>query len=394
MSFSETRAGISAVVDIFDQHDLFDFLDNDDVLRLSRLGGGPGFSGGSSIRKATGISRRRLLKSDLSAADLGERLCTELTRATGLEMSEFDAVLLCHSFTDVSAADQLAGQLAGRQIAARDRIFAFNHGCAGFLKLLHTGTALLRKAGRHGRVVLLMIETPEFWHDAADRLFCGIVSAGATAVVLERDRGLPLRTVVSGDHAVPEERRMNDRPLFHTDLTEVFDFRSRPVRRTVMRMNSEPVFLNGIELMLSSLRRALATIDYSPGERIIVAPHQPSGKLLKALIAAAATEFPGVEFLNNLEFYGNTISSTVPTLLSRLDEILLSNRLAELVPGDHIILLAAGICMERIADHMSAGFACLSWQPEMTVSGGNLRCRSMGRRVEELSDVAENLPIA
>ena len=114
--------------------------------------------------------------------------------------------------------------------------------------------------------------------------------------------------------------------------------------------------------MLDNLRSALLSIDPSPGERIVVAPHQPSGKLLKALVAAARTEFPEIEFLNNLEFYGNTISSSVPTLVSRLDEVLERNKIEPLEDGDHLILLAAGICMTEIANHMSAGHACLKWK--------------------------------
>ena len=121
--------------------------------------------------------------------------------------------------------------------------------------------------------------------------------------------------------------------------------------------------------MLDNLRAALLSIEHSPGQRVVVAPHQPSGKLLKALIAAAKTEFPEIEFLNNLEFYGNTISSSVPTLVSRLDEVMASNELAPLRNGDHLILLAAGICMNEISDHMSAGHACLRWQSGVLNAG-------------------------
>ena len=128
-----------------------------------------------------------------------------------------------------------------------------------------------------------------------------------------------------------------------------------------MRMNAEPVFLNGIELMLGGLRTAASSIEVLPGQRVIVVPHQPSGKLLKALVAAARVEFPDFEYLNNLKTYGNTISSSVPTILSRLSHVLEANGLQPPREGDHIILLAAGICMEEIGDHMSAGHACLQW---------------------------------
>ena len=85
-----------------------------------------------------------------------------------------------------------------------------------------------------------------------------------------------------------------------------------------MRMSAEPVFLNGIELMLAGLRTAASSIEVLPGQRVIVVPHQPSGKLLKALVAAARVEFPGFEYLNNLKNYGNTISSSEKEVSTRM----------------------------------------------------------------------------
>ena len=130
-----------------------------------------------------------------------------------------------------------------------------------------------------------------------------------------------------------------------------------------MRMNSEPVFLGGIELMLDNLRAAMDCLDRKPGERVIVIPHQPSGKLLKALIAAARIEFSEIAVLNNLAEHGNSISCTIPTILARLPEVCQANGLKPPNEGDTVVLVAAGICMSNMSDEMSAGFACLRYQP-------------------------------
>jgi hypothetical protein len=82
--------------------------------------------------------------------------------------------------------------------------------------------------------------------------------------------------------------------LFRRETTDGFCFRGQPIHSTVMRMNAEPVFLNGIELMLAGLRTAASSIEVLPGQRVIVVPHQPSGKLLKALVAAAKGRVPGI----------------------------------------------------------------------------------------------------
>jgi 3-oxoacyl-[acyl-carrier-protein] synthase III len=346
---------------VYDREDLFEYLDNEQIVELSRLGNRPGFSSPENVLRSTGISTRRILKPNVTAADLAQAVCRRLEQESGRLLQDFSAVMLCHSDTDSAACKRLGDELCRRMNIPATAMMTFNFGCSGFLKLLHEGVLHLVGDESTSRVVLLNIETPEGWHDASDRLFCGIVGAGATGMILERGAGIPVVNVRSEDFLVPEHLRPNPAPLFHHETADVFSFRSEAVRRCVMRMNAEPVFLNGIELMLANLRSAVASIDLHPEKRVIVVPHQPSGKLLKALIAAARKEFPEFEYLNNLKAYGNTISSSVSTILSRLPEVLAANQQDPLRTGDHVILLAAGICMHEIENHMSAGHACLQW---------------------------------
>lgn len=366
--------GLSSVVDVYDRGDLFEFIDNARVVELSRLGGNAGFASPENVLRSTGISVRRILKNGVTTADLGIALCRRLEQESGIAVGDFSAIMLCHSNTDSNACARLADELSHRLDLPKSSISAFNFGCSGFLKLLHEAVLHLASEESTTRIALLNIETPEFWHDASDRLFCGIVGAGATAMVLARGEGIPVSVVRSDDFLVSAELRPNPAPLFRQDDADSFCFRGHPIHRTVMRMNAEPVFLNGIELMLAGLRDAAASIDVQPGQRVIVVPHQPSGKLLKALIAAARNEFPHFEYLNNLKSYGNTISSSVPTVLSRLPEVLESNGYAALREGDHVILLAAGICMEEIGDHMSAGHACLQWTSSFGLVRSSAEC--------------------
>ncbi len=360
--FEERQPGLSHLTDLYDRSDLFELLNNDDVVQLSRLRDGRGFTSPDNVLRSTGISTRRILRKGFTAVDFAAELCLRLEQRTGIALKDFAAVLVCHSHTDDTQADLLTESLSRRFSLRPGAISGFNFGCSGFLKLLQEASILLSECpDPDASIALLNVETPETWHDASDRLFCGIVSAGATAAVLSRGHGLPVSIVRADDFLIDPELRINSDPLFRRDTCEGFDFRGQPEHRCVMRMNAEPVFLNGIELMLQNLRAALTFVDAAPHERIVVVPHQPSGKLLKALIAAARTEFPRCEMLNNLASFGNTISSSVPTILSRLPEVIAANGLKPLQPGDHVILLAAGICMTDISDHMSAGHACLRW---------------------------------
>ena len=357
----EPMFGLTCITDVYDRDDLFDFLDNDRITELSRLGGNKGFASPENVFRSTGISVRRILRPGVTSADVAAAICSRLEQESGLQLSDFSEVMLCHSNTNPQACVDLAEAICERTGLPGSFVMPFNFGCSGFLKLLHEAVLHMAADDTVTRIALLNVETPETWHDASDRLFCGIVGAGATAVVLERGHGIPVSHVCSDDFRVSNELRPNPLPLFRRDDADAFCFRGNAVHRNVMRMNAEPVFLNGIELMLAGLRSAAASIDVQPDQRVVVVPHQPSGKLLKALLAAARVEFPGFEFLNNLKLFGNTISSSVPTVLARLPGVLDANHYAPLRDGDHVILLAAGICMEEIGDHMSSGHACLQW---------------------------------
>lgn len=357
----DATPGLSCFVDVFDRVDLYDRIDNPTVVRLSCLGQKSGFASVDSVQKSTGISLRRMLKPTVTALDLAIAVFDKLCRVSEFAATDFSVILLCHSGVDNEAAEQLATAVERRYRLPPQTVRPYNFGCSGFLKVLQEGTLLLADRRNIKRIALLNVETPETWHDGSDRLFCGIVSAGATGVVLERNTGMPISVIRADDFAISPALRPNPEPLFRKETGQVYTFRGETISRTVMRMNAETVFLNGIELMLNNLRSAVATIDLRPDQRVIVIPHQPSGKLLKALIAAARLEYPNFEFLNNLNNFGNTISAAVPTIMARLPQVIEQNGAQPIRNGDLIILLAAGICMHEIADHMSAGHACLEW---------------------------------
>ena len=241
------------------------------------------------------------------------------------------------------------------------RVHGFNLGCAGFLRLICEGAQIARDAGPLRHVPLISVEVPEQWHDAADKAFCGIVSAGATATTVWQGPGHRLIDFSAAPVFVPPENRYGGRPLFEKVFCEGFDFRGCAQTREVMHMDGESVFINGVELMLEAAAQALSAADVADDERVLAVPHQPSGKLLKTLIATAKIDLPQVQFLNNLPDYGNTLSSSIPTVLSRMEHVAACNEVDGPAPGDKVLLAAAGICMAKHRDHMTQGFATLEW---------------------------------
>jgi 3-oxoacyl-[acyl-carrier-protein] synthase III len=367
-----------AAVSLADSPGFFQPLGNEAILGLSRQGDRPGFRDLATIQRLTGISSRRLLQPGITPLRLVQGLWQHLQQDFGRATDHCDRVLLCHSHVDPAAAQRLATAAAGELGFPSDHVLGCNFGCTGFVQLLCEAAELFSKHPDIQRIALLTIETPETWHCSADRLFCGIVGAGATAVLVERPAAQSPRSAAApsttrttshlsawlltglarADLELPI--RSADAPLFSVETTDAFSFHGEPVRRSVMRMHAEEVFVHGIELMQLALRNALRTQPPRPRQRVLVLPHQPSGKLLRAFIAAARHEFPDCQFLENLEYHGNCISCTIPQQLSELTEVCRRNSLPPPGPDDLLIAVTAGICMHRRHDHMACGYALLN----------------------------------
>lgn len=372
---------LTAVVSVADDRTLFDMVGNDTVLQLSRQGGRQGFADETSLLRLTGTASRRLLANGVTPLDLCRELARQLSLKTGVALDDCDAVLLCHSHTTNSAAERLALELTQNLLLRHTTVRGWNFGCSGFVQLLCEAADLFMQQPRFNRIVLLNVETPETWHCSADRTFCGIVGAGATAVVVERASSLrpaihsqtgpmPTGAYISALQRVdvPVSLPSNGPPLFHVEDCDGWTFRGQPCHRPVMRMNAEQVFVSGIELMLAIVRKALQEHPPEPGRQIIILPHQPSGKLLRALAAAVQLEYPGCRLLQNLEQQGNTISCTIPQILADLPQTLARNAIKP-SDGSLFVAIGAGICMQRMNDRMSAGYAVFKNDPQQL-----LRC--------------------
>ena len=120
--------------------------------------------------------------------------------------------------------------------------------------------------------------------------------------------------------------------------------------------------MHGIERLLNELHSAADAVRKIPGPQPpVIVPHQPGGKLLRAFRAVARQSYPDWPILNHLPNRGNTISATIPAQLANLATLMSEQTAHQLTHGQRIILLAAGIDMQRPADHLRSGRAILQY---------------------------------
>lgn len=355
---SDPPARLADTISLSNRTDLFEILDNQRICDLSRLHRNTlptnhGFPDAAAVLRSTGVSSRRILQPDIQPLDLAVALENTLDQQNLGRLPDFQAILLCHTHTDPTAVQQLANQLQQRhsQQTPLPEIHTFNAGCTGYLQQLQLACQLLRNASPDSRILLLNIETPETWHCAADRAFCGIVGAAATASIIQKHSGRPITWLHSAHTPVPHSHLLQPGPLFRTEYTSTVSFRGQLQHRCVMRMHGEAVFVHGIELMLQAVRQAHQNLA-APNSPVTLIPHQPSGKLLRAFTAALHSELPHTHVLCNLQHSGNTISATIPELLASHPDLLHTHT-------PPLILAASGICMPHMDHHMSFGSALL-----------------------------------
>lgn len=358
-----TDVAFTEFVDVADREELFEILDNSRILELSQMGGGEGFSSAQSIARSTGVETRRILSPGVDTLDVGVAVAEKLQDHVGFDWKDCPAIGLCHSHVEPDRARHLGRQLANHFGVDSSKFYSLNHGCAGFLELVRQATGRLIELPEKVHIPLLTVETPDDWHDAADRAFCGIVSVGATGTTLWNGPGHRLLHAKTKNVRVPQEKRNNGTPLFHPVTRTSVDFFGEARLKSVMTMDGEAVFENGAELMLQACRKSHEEIE-GLGRRVLVVPHQPSGKMLRALIATAGYEMQDVDFLNNLRHHGNMISSSIPSVLARLQDVAAENGCQPVQDGDVIVLAVAGICMAHPADHFAKGRAALIWQDD------------------------------
>ncbi len=345
----EPQYRLAETISLCARTDLFETLSNERVSELSQMAGPGGFANAAAVLRSTGVSVRRILQPDVQPVHLAMALEVALDQQNLGRFEDFTTILLCHSHTDPTAAEQLASSLQQQARHPLPPVHAINAGCSGFLQQLQLACHVPHSS-RHSRTLLLNIETPEHWHCAADRAFCGLISAAATATIIDQQRGRPIHWLQTADLPVPDSHLLEPGPLFHTETTDSVTFRGAAQPRHIMRMHGEAVFVHAIELMLHAVKNAWQQLP--PGSPVTLIPHQPSGKLLRTFAAALQSELPQIEVLSNLEYSGNTISATIPELLACLPPATATQPAAS-----HLILAACGICMRRMHDHLSCGSA-------------------------------------
>jgi 3-oxoacyl-[acyl-carrier-protein] synthase-3 len=286
------------------------------------------------IAQRTGIRQRHWVREGETGVDLAERATRRAIAASGLAVTDIDAIVLATSTPDHFAPGNgvlLQHRLGLGPIPALD----LRAQCSGFVYALATADAYIR-AGlfRHVLVVGQEVQSTGMDVSTRGRATAVIFADGAGAVVLgptpDPSRGI-LGFDLHSDGAFADKLWV-DAPgsMYHPRISPELIAEGRHF----LDMDGKEVFRHAVVRMPESVRAVLANVGASLEDVTLLLPHQANLRISEMVQKSLGLRDDQV--YNNIMTYGNTTAATIPIAL---DECVRAGRLQ---PGNLVVATAFG----------------------------------------------------
>jgi len=309
---------------------------NDDLVRLN-----PGWNG-ESIYAKTGIRARRVAGPEETALDFGERAARCLLAGADCDAGIFDALLFCTESPDYVLPPSACLLQTRLGLPTRCAAFDYNLGCSGFTYGLWLAKALIESASAQ-HVLLVVAETYSKHCSPHDLTTATIFGDGGGAAWLSADPQGALAevgpTVVgtdgrgAGQLIVPaggaRQPKTSDTAVPHSDAKG--NLRSEEH----LFMNGPEIFSFTLNAVHAAIQQLLDRLGMGWGDIDLFLLHQANRFMLEQL--RRQMNVPPEKMPIDLEDTGNTVSASIPILISRC------RKKSVLMPGQHCVLAGYGV---------------------------------------------------
>jgi 3-oxoacyl-[acyl-carrier-protein] synthase-3 len=290
-------------------------LTNDELAQLY-----PEWSADKIFNK-TGVLTRRISREDETAADLAYQACINLFSSGSISCKEIDMLLLCTQSPDYflpTTACTLQHRLNLPQTAGA---FDFNLGCSGYIYGLGIAKGFL-ESGQCKNVILVTSDTYTKYIHPRDKSVRTIFGDGATATHLCNRPSCSdhLASFVYGTNGegasnliVPTGAMRRERT---SESAVAYSDESGNVRTgDNLYMNGAEIYTFTLKAVPSLIQEVLnkAALELSDINYFVF--HQANAYMLESL--RKKISIPPEKFLIDMEDIGNTVSSTIPTVIER-----------------------------------------------------------------------------
>lgn len=287
------------------------------------------------IYEKTGIRERRVVSEGECASDLAYAAAAQLLSEGA---AQADYLLFCTQTPDYllpTTACVLQHRLGlPTSCAALD----FNLGCSGYIYGLSLANALL-SSGTAERVLFLTADTYSRLIHPMDKSTRTIFGDAGTATLLTKGSKARLHSFVLGSDGSGAEQLMvktgGARHARAEQAATAVDDSGNVHDPACLYMNGPEIFNFTIKAVPKLVQGVLEKAKLTLGEVDLVVFHQANAFMLEHLRRKLG--IPPEKFVVNLEYCGNTVSSTIPLALA---EALKAGRLR---PGMKVLLAGFGV---------------------------------------------------
>ncbi|RMF38772.1 MAG: ketoacyl-ACP synthase III [Planctomycetota bacterium] len=285
------------------------------------------------IEQKTGISQRYIAAPEETASDLAVQASRKLFEQNAIDPQEIDFVLLCTQTPDYplpTTACLIQDRLGLRtDCGALD----FNLGCSGYVYGLSLADGLIQ-SGAARNVLLLTAETYSKYIDAEDRSLRTIFGDAAAATLIRAVEQPTLGAFQFGTDGSG------------ADTLLVADGGARPADQAIRPRHRKRwksrLYMDGPSLLSFTVVAVPKVIDdilaqagRTPDDIDLYLMHQATRKMLEQLQTRLGLDEDRLPI--RLENYGNTVSCTLPILISELREE------GRIKPGTESLLIGFGV---------------------------------------------------
>lgn len=267
------------------------------------------------IAEKVGISERRVASLNETAADLAVSAAEALFAKETVIREDIDFVLFCTQSPDYKLPSSACIIQDRLNLCKNCGAFDFNLGCSGYEYGLAIAKGLI-VAGIASNVLLLTGETYTHYIHPRDKGNRTIFGDGASATVVSTDgfaeiRDFSLGTDGSGAKHLIVKSKGARYPECFKDLE--FDDGGNPISSDYLNMDGQEIFAFTLTKVPKMLKDVLSKNNLQKEDVDLFVFHQANKYMLEHLRKKLKIEEE--KFFDNLEFVGNTVSSTIPIAL-------------------------------------------------------------------------------
>jgi 3-oxoacyl-[acyl-carrier-protein] synthase-3 len=286
------------------------------------------------ITTRTGIRERHILRPEENIYEIVTKAARMACETIELDPDKLDFIVSSTLTPDRFSPAQ-ACEVARELGANHGFCFDLNAACSGFVFGLAMAESLLKSRNDLSYGLVTAGEQLSRVTDYSDRSSCVLFGDGATAAVVTSDRPqhLLLCTELGSDPSMSQEVVIGG----INDLLQ--DRRSN----YYFRQNGKVVFKFAVSKIKELLETVPAKVGIKPEQIKYVIPHQANQRII-----AAGKDFSigDIEFISNIEKYGNTSSASIG--------LALHENWHRFQKGDYVMLIAFG-------GGLSWGAALIQW---------------------------------